>query len=1311
MRKKRFMILLLVLAMITVMLPTGLPVYAASDPGNYIFDISEGDITVAAGTNANTVKVTYGASQVQDDIPKTSQITIIGTTTTNAVVVNNVTAHITLSDVNIQETVNGLCAFSLLNGGFSDVELTLVGSNILKSGNNAPGLKAGWRATLTIQGTGSLNVTGGQYSAGIGDGNNQSGGNITIVGGTVTAIAGSGGAGIGGGSAANGTYVGKAISISGGTVYAQGTDGGAGIGGGAQSGGHNVDGGTINISGGTVTAKGSMGGAGIGGGGNLSSGGGAGGLINISGGTVTAIADNNGAGIGGGGANSSGGAGGTINISGGTVTATGGLSGGAGIGGGKTGAGGTITIADVATIKTTSANTVQPAIYTASGSLEAASTARVLMANYTTQKVANTNTSVYVKSPFSLHQSFAPTNGYKSIAFTVPSNSTYQLKTAGSLQKHTSGSSSDFDIAGAGLTVFSNVAVDPDEAIVATVKGLIEGATYTMTQIAATDEAAVKAEIEAKITALALNGVATSVTKVLYTPAIAGAAGTPAGTNGTYTFTVDLSKGEVTATSVQKTMTITATAYNSTSQDNIDIEAAKAAIEAKIATLALDGVATFVTKVLYTPAIAGAAGTPAGTNGTYTFTVDLSKGAATATTETLTMTIANLWTDHGNYDLDLYNALVAGTTDNTIEISTPQQLAAVAKAVNDDVETFSGKEVVLAQDIDLSAHNWDPIGHSTSYQGDFDGNEHTVSNMNIMGEYRAAGLFGAVSGQDDEAEHIVIQNVTVDGTISASGEIYAVGGIAGIGSNVEFINCNNGVSISVVAAVMDWGDSDIDTTCVAGIVGLGYKANITDSTNKSNATINVESTSSLVGGIIGLGNESTTISNSVNHGTVVAKDTDGGMESGAGGIAGVKGKGTSIINCYNTGDVSTEGSEWTGGIAGIIVTGGFARTIEPSGDGVVKNCYSIGQLTVDTNGVKGGIAGFGLIDNDDLTDCSYLDSTATYAYYSMDDDMSAGNPITLNGAAKTTEQMKDATYLEELNNWVSNNPLNGVALKTWKQQADVNDGYPSFFNSPSDANTLATVKGLIEGASYTMTQAAAIDEAAVKAMIERVISGLALNGATTWVTKVLYTPATAGAAGTPAGINGTYTFRVGLSKGAATATTATLTMTITATSYVEHSSGGGGSNIPVIQPISGADILVNGDVVQAGTTVDTKVGERTVTTITIDEKKLEQKLMAEGDKATVTIPVKTTSDVIIGELNGQMVKNMEHKQAVVEVKTDVATYTLPAQQINIDAVSGQLGTAVELKDIKVAIEIVKPAQETMKIVENAEKAGQFTIIA
>ena len=181
--------------------------------------------------------------------------------------------------------------------------------------------------SLTIYGqsygTGTLDVSGGSNSAGIGGGD---GGNITINGGNVHATGGIDGAGIGGGDGGNGGN----ITINGGDVTAIAGTSGAGIGGGREG-----DGGNITINGGIVNAYSNVGGAGIGGGT-----GGSGGNITINGGDMTISGGNNGAGIGGG----SGGDGGNIVIGGGGVSTNGGYS-GAGIGGGSGGRGGNITIA------------------------------------------------------------------------------------------------------------------------------------------------------------------------------------------------------------------------------------------------------------------------------------------------------------------------------------------------------------------------------------------------------------------------------------------------------------------------------------------------------------------------------------------------------------------------------------------------------------------------------------------------------------------------------------------------------------------------------------------------------------------------------------------------------------------------------------------------------------------------------------------------------------------------------------------------------------------------------------------------------
>ncbi|MCC2683803.1 MAG: hypothetical protein K0R75_702, partial [Paenibacillaceae bacterium] len=145
-------------------------------------------------------------------------------------------------------------------------------------------------------------------------------------------------------------------------------------------------------------------------------------------------------------------------------------------------------------------------------------------------------------------------------------------------------------------------------------------------------------------------------------------------------------------------------------------------------------------------------------------------------------------------------------------------------------------------------------------------------------------------------------------------------------------------------------------------------------------------------------------------------------------------------------------------------------------------------------------------------------------------------------------------------------------------------------------------------------------------------------------------------------------------------------------------------------PATGVDVLVNGKAENAGTAETSKVDDQTVTTITVDPQKLEQRLASENQGAVITIPVNTGADVTIGQLNGQMIKNMEQQQATVEIRTDNASYTLPAQQINISALSSQLGANIELQDIKVQIEISKPSDDQVKVVENAAVQGEFTVV-
>jgi rhodanese-related sulfurtransferase len=76
---------------------------------------------------------------------------------------------------------------------------------------------------------------------------------------------------------------------------------------------------------------------------------------------------------------------------------------------------------------------------------------------------------------------------------------------------------------------------------------------------------------------------------------------------------------------------------------------------------------------------------------------------------------------------------------NSYTISTPQQLAGIARIVNDRTTDFSGKTITLSNDINLSGKTW--LAVPIFFQGVFDGTGHTISNMKIDSSELAIGLF------------------------------------------------------------------------------------------------------------------------------------------------------------------------------------------------------------------------------------------------------------------------------------------------------------------------------------------------------------------------------------------------------------------------------------------------------------------------------------------------------------------------------------------------------------------------------------------
>ena len=215
-----------------------------------------------------------------------------------------------------------------------------------------------------------------------------------------------------------------------------------------------------------------------------------------------------------------------------------------------------------------------------------------------------------------------------------------------------------------------------------------------------------------------------------------------------------------------------------------------------------------------------------------------------------------------------------GTAAYPYQISTADQLKLFRDIVNGagGQTQNRGAYAVLTADIDLNNEPWTPIGNYTGgnqiyYEGTFDGGGHTISGLNVTGEFVYAGLFGTVKDG-------TIKSLTVAGKVSPSNSQCIVGGIVGYASNAVIKNCSNHCSVT-----------GRTTSIIGGIAGFNSSGAIIDCYNVG--TISGINYAEAIGGIVG--SNSGTISNCYNVGTV-SNDTS------VGEIAGHN-NGT-VENCY-----------------------------------------------------------------------------------------------------------------------------------------------------------------------------------------------------------------------------------------------------------------------------------------------------------------------------------------------------------------------------------------------------------------------------
>ena len=213
----------------------------------------------------------------------------------------------------------------------------------------------------------------------------------------------------------------------------------------------------------------------------------------------------------------------------------------------------------------------------------------------------------------------------------------------------------------------------------------------------------------------------------------------------------------------------------------------------------------------------------------------------------------------------------------TYEISTAEELAGLAKLVNDGTENFKNQIIRLTADIDLTGRDWTPIGKADTssavvqwrqdgtgisginnkgnyFNGMFFGDGHKITGLKINLNESRVGLFSVLGvGRDGSGEYLVaVSDLTVEGEVA--GASYC-GLIAGDGGGATIANCK--VKGTVRGSDLHtWEYPDLSNgypsyappqswSCIGGVAGKGQADNCV-------AEVTVEGIY-MIGGVVGSG--------------------------------------------------------------------------------------------------------------------------------------------------------------------------------------------------------------------------------------------------------------------------------------------------------------------------------------------------------------------------------------------------------------------------------------------------------------------------
>ncbi|ANY65869.1 hypothetical protein BBD42_04845 [Paenibacillus sp. BIHB 4019] len=161
------------------------------------------------------------------------------------------------------------------------------------------------------------------------------------------------------------------------------------------------------------------------------------------------------------------------------------------------------------------------------------------------------------------------------------------------------------------------------------------------------------------------------------------------------------------------------------------------------------------------------------------------------------------------------------------------------------------------------------------------------------------------------------------------------------------------------------------------------------------------------------------------------------------------------------------------------------------------------------------------------------------------------------------------------------------------------------------------------------------------------------------------------------------------------------------------SSGGGssgGSSNPSTPTTKSVNVLINGIVYNIGSTSTVMVNNQSVTTLTVNQAALNSRLTDETSGVVVTFPVDIQSGALIVKLNGDNVKILEQKQALVKIQTGSATYTVPIEQMTGSSDIRELLKQTGLEQLEFQIEVAALTPSRLQEVKAAAAKGGFELI-